>query len=143
MKILTSRVIGNSFRTTIACLVLFIACITGQRSSAQAITVTDNPPVMESSEKRFQAAVYPIDNTLRMKVHFVNPDKENVSVIIQDSMKSTVFRKSVGNKPVFHGSFNLESLPDDVYTIIVRCRNNTYKCSISIQTQQARVVHGL
>lgn len=144
MQTIISRVSGSSFRTAFALIALFCACLISQQVTAQAITLTDHAPVMEKSNSRdFQAAIHPVANTLRMKVHFVNPGNEYVAVIIKNSQQAVVYRKRMGNIPVFHGSFDLAILPDDTYTIEVRSRSYTYSRSISMQTQQARVVHGL
>lgn len=143
MKNLASRVFGNGFRNALACIVLLCAFFVGQEAAAQSIAIADNSPIVENIVKDFQATIHPVANTLLVKVHFVNPIKERVSILIQNSRKESVYKKKIAGSPVFHDSYDMGNLPDGIYTIKLRTGSNTYPRTVAIQTQQARIAQVL
>lgn len=143
MKTFITRVTGNSFRTAIASTVLAAVLFVSQAASAQNITPADNSSISSQPSNGFQAAIHPIYNSLKMKVHVLNPDEETVTVLIQDADKKEVFRKKIGTKAVIHGSFNVSDMPNGFYTITVRSATHTFSRSFVIEPQQERIAKAL
>ena len=138
MNIQFNRISGNSFRKAIASVALIAAVLVGQAACAQSITVADKETAFEKSDTKFQAFVHPIENTISMKVHFINPNQESIRVIIYNEKNHEVYKKTIGKETAFHGTFDLTNLPDGEYKVVVTNRKDAYSRSISIQSQQAR-----
>ncbi len=138
MNTFISYVSGNSFRKAIASLALTVAIVTGQAATAQSISVADNESALEQTTNTFQAFVHPLQNSLSVKVHFVNPTKETINMAIYDKANTLVYKKTIGKDAVFHRKFDLASLPDGQYTVVINSRKDSYSRSILIQTQQER-----
>lgn len=143
MKTSTTSVSGSSFRTAIAIFVLIVTLFAGQVVSAQNIIAADNSSITSKISEGFQAAIHPIFNTLKMKVHVVNPASETISVIIENSDNQEVFRKKMGTQEVIHSSFDVANMPNGIYKITVRSTKHTYSRSFVIESQAERIAKAL
>jgi flagellar hook assembly protein FlgD len=138
MNTLFSNVSGNNFRKALASVAFVAAVLVAPAISAQSITAQGNVSSITKSADQFQAFVHPVENAVSMKVHFVNPAKENVTISIYNGDKKVVYEKVVGKDAIFHGKFDLSGLADGEYTVKVSNRKETYTRTLSIQTQQER-----
>jgi YbbR domain-containing protein len=134
-----SSVSGNSFRKALASVAFVAALFVTPALSAQSITAEGNTPSITKSPDQFQAFVHPVENSVSMKIHFVNPEKENVMVTIHNQDNQVVYQKSIGKDAIFHGKFDLSNLADGEYTVKVANRKETYTRTLSIKTQQERL----
>jgi flagellar hook assembly protein FlgD len=133
-----SSVSGNSFRKALASVAFVAAVFVAPAVSAQSVIAQGNVSSITKSADQFQAFVHPVENAVSMKVHFVNPAKENVTISIYSTDNKVVYEKQVGKDAIFHGKFDLSNLADGDYTVKVSNRKETYTRTLSIQTQQER-----
>jgi hypothetical protein len=143
MKTLITSVSGSSFRTAFASLVIAIVFFLNQSVTAQTISPADNSSIVSETSAGFQAAIHPVYNTLKMKVHVLNPKQDVVSIEILDSDKLEVYKKRMGKAEIIHSSFDVASMPNGIYTIIVRSGKNAYSRSFVIESQQERIAKAL
>lgn len=143
MKTLITSVSGSSFRTAIASFVLALALFAAQAATAQNISSADNSSIVSETSAGFQAAIHPIYNTLKMKIHVLNPAKDMVTVQIYDGNKQEVFKKRMGTHEVIHTRFDVASMPNGIYTITVRSGKKNYSRSFIIESQQERIAKAL
>jgi hypothetical protein len=127
-----------NFRKALASVAFVAAVCVAPAVSAQAITAQDNVSSITKPADEFQAFVHPVENSVSMKVHFVNPDKESVILSIHNQDNEIIYQKFIGRDAIFHGKFNLANLTDGVYTVRVSSRKETYTRNLTIQTQQER-----
>ena len=109
MKTLFSGISGNSFRKAFAAVALVAAVAVAPAVSAQSVTAQDNAPSITKAADEFQAFVHPVENSVSMKVHFVNPEKENIIVTIYNQDNDIVYQKFLGKDAIFHGGAYLRS----------------------------------
>ncbi|MDO1447147.1 hypothetical protein Q0590_12835 [Rhodocytophaga aerolata] len=138
MNTLFSSISANNFRKAFAAVALVAAVAVAPAVSAQSVTAQDNAPSITKAADEFQAFVHPVENSVSMKVHFVNPEKENIIVTIYNQDNDIVYQKFLGKDAIFHGKFDLSNLSDGVYTVKVGNKKETYSRNLSIQTQQER-----
>jgi flagellar hook assembly protein FlgD len=140
MNTLFSSVSGNSFRKALASVAFVAAVLAAPALSAQSVTAKGNvPSITSASATEFQAFVHPVENTVSMKVHFVNPAKESVNITIHNQDNKIVYERAIGKDEIFHGKFDLSNLADGEYTVKVSGRKKTYTRTLSIHTQQERL----
>ena len=139
MKTLLNSIHNKGFRTAMACLSLSAALFFGQAASAQSVSAVNKITSAPYEIDRFQASVTPIENTLFMKVQIVNPDRKSVTVSIMDSENKLVYKKKMGRTPDFYGKFDISSIPDGKYTMIVQTPKKAISNSFHIQTKQERI----
>lgn len=142
MKTLFSS-IKNTFRTAIACFSLSAALFFGPTASAQSIAAADKITSAPYKIDRFQAAISPIENTLQMRVHIINPDRKNVTVSIVDSDNQLVYKKRMGRTAKFYGKFDISHMPDGKYTMTVHTPEKEIANAFNIQTKQERIASAL
>lgn len=131
----------KSFRLVIAGIAIVLTVSFGQAVQAQSILVSSPEAAKEEkSESGFRASIYPVINTLLMKVNFENPDRERITLIIENSEKKIVYKKDLGKVKVFMGNFDLAQIPDQAYTITIKGDTKTYFKSFTLLTQQERIV---
>lgn len=138
MNTLFSSVSAINFRKALASVALVAAVLVAPAVSAQSVTANDNTPSISKPAGEFQAFVHPVENTISMKLHFVNPDKESITVTIHNKANAVVYQKFLGRDAIFHGKFDLSNLADGEYTVKVSNRKETYTRALSIETQQER-----
>jgi flagellar hook assembly protein FlgD len=139
MNTFFSSVSGNSFRKALASVAFVAAVFVAPALSAQSVTAQGNTPSITTAAESFQAYVHPVENSVSMKVHFVNPAKEAVMMTIHNQDNKVVYEKAIGKDEVFHGKFDLSNLADGEYTVKISSRKNTYTRTLSIHTQQERL----
>jgi subtilase family serine protease len=133
-----SSVSGNSFRKALTCVAFVAALFVTPALSAQSITAEGNTPSITKSAGQFQAFAHPVENAASVKVHFVNPNEDQVTVTIHDQDRQLAFKKIIGRDAVYHGTFNLSKLTDGEYNITVSNRKGTYTRTFVLETQQKR-----
>jgi hypothetical protein len=138
MNTLFSSVSGNSFRKALASVAFVAAVLVAPAISAQSITAQGNTASITKSADQFQAFVHPIENTLNMKVHVLNPEKENVTITIHDQDNMLAYRKTIGRNAVYHGTFDMAKLADGEYNVTVSSRRGTYTRKLNLSTQRTR-----
>ncbi|QHT66577.1 T9SS type A sorting domain-containing protein [Rhodocytophaga rosea] len=143
MKTLKKSVSGSSFRSAFASLVIAIVVFASQAAMAQSISSADNSAIVSKTSAGFQAAIHPVYNTLKIKVHVLNPKEDIVSVTIFDGSNQEVFKKRMGDAAVIHSSFDVASMPNGIYTITIRSGKNTFSRSFVIESQQERIAKAL
>lgn len=144
MKTLITSTNKNSFRNIIAGLTLSAAFFFGGAASAQTtVQFVDKAPIHTQTTNAFKVAVFPVANSLLMKVHFENPNKEKVTLLIKNSKDEVVYRKAVGNDPIFNGKFDLSKIANGTYIMVIQSSNQTYSNSFAIETHQERIAKAL
>ena len=138
MNTLFSSVSGNSFRKALASVAFVAAVFVAPAVSAQSITAQGNVASITKSANEFQAFVHPVENAVSMKVHVVNPAKENVIITIHNQDNILAYRKTIGRKAVYHGTFDMSKMADGEYDVTVSSRRGTYTRKFSLSTQQKR-----
>jgi purine nucleoside permease len=138
MNTLFSSVSGNSFRKALASVALVAAVFVAPAVSAQSITAQSNVTSITKSADRFQAFVHPIENTVSMKVHVLNPEKGNVTITIHNQDNILAYRKTLGRNAVYHGTFDMSKLADGEYNVTVSSRRGTYTRKLNLATQRTR-----
>jgi hypothetical protein len=100
--------------------------------------VTDeNPKVITTSgSSKVKALYYFKSNSLKLMVHADNPGHEKVQVQIVKGQHRVLYQTYVGDQDMFVGKYNLQNLPDGIYTIQVK--SATYTQSFTIQTSISR-----
>jgi hypothetical protein len=71
-----------------------------------------------------------------MKVHFVNPKEDQVTLTIKS--RNVAFKKVMGRDAKYHGTYDLSNLPDGEYDITISSRRGSYTRTLNIETQQKR-----
>lgn len=138
MNTIFSGLSGNSFRKAIT-FVAFIAGISVAATvSAQTVTAEGNISSITKPADEFQAFVHPVINTVTMKIHFVNPQKDYITISVYDQDGHLAYKKLVGKEGVYHGTFNMSKLTDGEYTVKVGSRKGTYSRTLILETQQKR-----
>lgn len=139
MKTTISSANKNTFRNIITGLTLSAALFFGQVASAQTVSVEENAPIQTQMTDGFKVAIHPVINSLFMKVHFVNPNKELVTVLIKNSKDEVVYRKNVGRNTVFHGKFDVSNIADGTYTMVVQSTKHSHSNAFAVETLQERI----
>ena len=143
MKTLLSSIQNKAIRTAMACLSLSTAVFFAQAASAQSVAAVNTLTSAPYEIDRFQASLSPMENSLFMKVQIVNPDRKTVMVSILDSDNKVVYKKKMGRTPQFYGKFDISSIPDGKYTMIVETPKKVISNSFHIQTTQERIASAL
>jgi hypothetical protein len=138
MNTLFSGLSGNSFRKAFVAAAFIAAVLIAPAVSAQTITARDNVPSVAGSAGGFQAFVHPVENSVKMKVHFVNPQRNYVTIYVYNEDGDLAYKKLVGKEAVYHGTFDMSKLPDGEYSIKVSSRKGIYTQSLTLETQQKR-----
>jgi hypothetical protein len=144
MKNLSTSAQRNSFCKLIAGLTLSIGLFvagtaSAQTSSEQTLSFADHAPLHTQTSDKFKVVVFPVAYSQSMKVVLENPSKDKVSVLIKDSNDKIVYRKMVGTKAVFIGTFDVSNLTDGDYTMVIESDSQSYSNSFSLQLQQERI----
>jgi hypothetical protein len=143
MKTMISSANKNRFRNAIACFAVAATLFTAQAASAQTVSVTEDVPAAQQTGNTFKAAIYPVYNSLFMKVHVENPARETVTITIQNSNNSIVYKKIVGKDAIFHGKFDVSHMANGEYTMTVQSVHHKYSNNFTIQTHQERTATAL
>jgi hypothetical protein len=128
----------NTLRKAIASAAFATVVLIAPAVSAQTITAQSNAPAITSAAKKFQAVVYPVENSVDMHINFVNPQAEKVTVTIYDNNKSAVYKKIIGTEALYRGKFDMSMLPDGNYTVMVKSGKDSYTRTIAVKTQRER-----
>jgi YbbR domain-containing protein len=129
----------NILRKALASVAFSAVVMISPAISAQTITAQSHTPAITKSAEKFDAVIFPVENTLKMKINFVNPQEENVTVTIYDANNKQVYKRVLGNNSMYRGKFDLSMLSDGNYTVNVKGSNASYSRKISIKTQQERI----
>jgi hypothetical protein len=108
-------------------------------ASAQSVQFADNAPIHTQTTDGFKVAVFPVENSLTMKVLFENPAKETVNVLIKNSNEEIVYSKTVSGTAKFNGKFDVSRIGEGTYTIVIQSANQSYSNTFSIGTPQERI----
>ncbi len=143
MKTTTTSAHTNSFRNLIAGFTLAAALLLTVTASAQNIKFADEAPIHTQTTDKLKVAVFPVANSLLMKVLVENPHKEMVTVLIRNSKGDVVYKKVVGRNPVFHGKFDISQIENGTYTMIIQSSSQSYSNPFSVETYQERIARAL
>ncbi len=143
MKTQSTSAQRNTISKLIAGLTLSIGLlvagtVSAQTGSQQTVSFADKQAYHTQTSEEFKVAVFPMANSLTMKVVLENPNKAKVTVLIKNSKEEVVYRKVVGKNPVIHGKFDVSGLVNGSYTMVVESANGSYSSPFSVQTQQER-----
>jgi flagellar hook assembly protein FlgD len=138
MQTILSRLTGNGFRKALASVAFAAAVLVAPALSAQTLTAQGDVPSITKAADEFQAFVHPVENSLSMKVHFVNPKEDHVTISIYDDNNQLAYKKTIGKDAIYHGTFDLSKLSDGEYHVTISSRRGTYTRTLSIETQQKR-----
>jgi hypothetical protein len=133
----------HTLRNLLAGLTLSAAIFFGGAACAQSVQFTDNAPLHTQTTDGFKVAVFPVANSLLMKVVFENPNKERVTVLIRNSKGEVVYKKLVGRNPVFHGKFDVSKIENGTYTMVIQSTTQSYSNPFSVATYQERIARAL
>jgi hypothetical protein len=144
MKTLSTIAQKNNIRNLLAGLTLSIGLLVAGTASAQTtpqqtVSFADNQAFHSQTSDDFKVAVFPMANSLTMKVVLENPNKDKVTVLIKNSEDEVVYRKIVGNNPVIHGKFDVSGLDNGTYTMVIESAHQSYASPFSVQTHQERI----
>ncbi len=134
---------NNTFRNLIAGLSLAAALFISEAASAQTVQFTDQEALHTQVTDNFKVTVFPVNNSLLMKVLFENPDRQMISVSIKDSKGNTVYKKQIGRTALYNGKFDVSQIGDGNYTMVIESRKQSYSNSFLIETQQERIARAL
>ncbi len=143
MKTPAISVNTNKFRNTIACFAVAATLFFGQGAMAQSERVIDNEPAKSETTGSFRAVIFPVQNSLIMKVNFENPSREMMMVVIKNSNNEIVYKKIVGRNALYRGKFDVSGMPNGSYTISVQSPHQKHSNAFAIETQQERVALAL
>ncbi len=138
MKTILFGIAGNSFRKALAAVALVAAVFVAPAVSAQSVIVQDNAPAITKAANEFQAIVHPVMNTVKMKIHFLNPEKNYITLYVYNENGELTYKKLIGKEAVYHGTFDMSKLNDGEYTIKVGSRKDTYTKTLTLETEQKR-----
>jgi PBP1b-binding outer membrane lipoprotein LpoB len=139
MKTSTASAQNNTLRNILAGLTLSAAIFFGGTASAQSVKFVDNAPIHTQTTDGFKVAVYPVVNSMFMKVHVENPSREKVTVLVKNSKGEIVYRKAVGNNPIFTGKFDVSQVEDGTYTMVIQSAKQSYANPFYVDTNQDRI----
>jgi YbbR domain-containing protein len=143
MNTLFSTETVSIFRKAITAVAFATVVLIAPTVSAQTITAQGNTPAITKSAETFQAVIFPVENSTNMKVNFVNPQEESVTITIYNTSNVAVYQKVIGREAAFRGKFDLSMLADGDYTVKVKSRKDSFKRKISIRTQQERLASAI
>jgi hypothetical protein len=101
----------------------------------------DYLPSVETSPEKLRAVSYIMQNSLVIKVQFENPAQEKIILQIINSQQEVVYTEHLGKREIFIGKYNLQELPNDRYTLVIKSASNRYSTSFSLQTSIKREVN--
>jgi hypothetical protein len=133
----------HTMRHLLAGLTLAAGLFFGGVASAQSVQFVDKAPLHSQTRDAFKVAVFPVANSLLMKVVLENPNKERVTVLIRNSKNEVVYRKVVGRSPIFHGKFDVSKIEDGTYTMVIQSARQSYANPFSVATFQERIARAL
>jgi hypothetical protein len=138
MITLLSTEMVNTLRKAIASAAFATVVLIAPAVSAQTITAQSNASAITNSANKFQAVIYPVENSVNVNINVVNPQAEKVTITIYDNNKSAVYKKNVGTEALYRGKFDMSMLADGEYTVIVKSGKDSYTRTISVKTQRER-----
>ncbi|MDO1451977.1 hypothetical protein Q0590_37255 [Rhodocytophaga aerolata] len=144
MKTLSTIAQKNNLTKLIAGLTLSIGLLVTGTASAQTtpqqkVSFADNQAFHTQTSDDFKVAVFPMANSLTMKVVLENPNKEKVTVLIKNAENEVVYRKMVGKDPIIHGKFDVSGLVNGSYTMIIESVHQSHSSPFSVKTHQERL----
>jgi YbbR domain-containing protein len=107
--------------------------------SAQTITASGNTPMVTKSNDKFEAIIFPVENSAHMKINFVNPQEEKVVITIYNTSNTAVYQKVIGRDTAYRGKFDLSMLADGDYTVKVKSQKDSFTRKLSLKTQKERL----
>jgi hypothetical protein len=133
---------SSTMRTLTTAFALAFTLFAGS-VSAQSVQFTDQAALHTQTSDQFKVAVFPVQNSLLMKVLFENPAKEKITVLIKNSSNEIVYKKEVGNAAIFNGKFDVSKMTDGTYTMVIESKHQSYSNPFSVQTYQERIARAL
>ncbi|QHT71087.1 hypothetical protein GXP67_32760 [Rhodocytophaga rosea] len=129
-------------RNLVAAFALAFTLFAGN-ASAQSVQFADNAAIHTQTSDQFKVAVFPVQNSLTMKVLFENPAQEKVTVMIKNSDHEVVYKKEVGKVAIFNGKFDVSKMTDGTYTMVIESKHQSYSNAFSVETYQERIARAL
>ena len=133
----------SSFRNLAAAFSLAFVLFLVGNVSAQSVQFADNAAIHTQTTDGFKVAVFPVENSLLMKVLFENPAKEKVTILIKNSSNDIVYKKEIGKAAIFNGKFDVSKMSDGTYTMVIESKNQSYSNAFAVQTYQERIARAL
>jgi hypothetical protein len=130
-------------RNLVAAFTLAFVLLLAGNVSAQSVQFTDQAAIHTQTSDGFKVAVFPVHNSLLMKVLFENPAQEKVTVLIKNSQNEIVYKKVVGSAAIFNGKFDVSKMSDGTYTMVIESKHQSYSNPFSVQTYQERIARAL
>jgi hypothetical protein len=130
-------------RNLLAVLSLALFLFLAGSVSAQSVQFTDQAAIHTQTTDQFKVAVFPVQNSLLMKVLFENPAQEKITVLIKNSQNEVVYKKAVGNAAIFNGKFDVSKMSDGTYTMVIESKHQSYSNPFSVETYQERIARAL
>ncbi len=143
MKTLSTTTRTNTLRNFIASLSLVAALVLSGTTSAQTVQFTDQEPLHSQLTEELKIAVFPIQNSLLMKVIFENPTKENITMLIKNKQGEVVYKKQIGRAPLYNGTFDVSQIGDGDYSLVIESKKQSYANPFFIETHQERIARAL
>ena len=139
----TTLTSNSIMRNLVAAFALAFVLFLAGNVSAQSVQFADNAAIHTQTSDQFKVAVFPVQNSLLMKVLFENPAQEKVTVLIKNSSNDIVYKKEIGKTAVFNGKFDVSKMTDGTYTMVIESKHQSYSNAFSVQTYQERIARAL
>ena len=139
MKTIRTLLAGFSFMI----ILLVSGSAFAQTTQPKTLSFEDNKAYHSQTTDALKVAVFPMANSLSMKVVFENPAKENITVLIKNSEDQVVYQKTVGRTKKYIGTFDLTQIGNGTYTMEIKSANQRYSNPFSVETQTDRIARAL
>jgi uncharacterized protein (DUF2141 family) len=87
-----------------------------------------------------QAAAYPIQNSMKVRLFVVNPEAKAVRILIRDQNGKVRYQDTYLHLTKFHRAFDLAELGDGTYTISVVQGKNAWSQDVTVETTSSRTL---
>lgn len=140
MKITINRTVEKVFQgaaiVSLATIFLSTGFVYAQQTEVSQPLVSTSPKPSE-----LQANIFGSLDPFKLKIVFVNPSKEPVTLLVKDDKRETLYKKVLKNIHVYNSSFDVYGLPDGNYTFEVIGTSSWFSKEFQISTQMSRLTH--
>jgi hypothetical protein len=143
MKTTPIRFNRNKITKALA-IVSLISILSAQDMWAMPFISANNPfhesATAANSPGKLRMFSYTVPDLMLLVLNMENPDYEKVAILILNKDKEIIYRKNLGKAEKCILKLNLQQLPSDNYTMVVRSARYTYSRSFSLQTHIERKI---
>lgn len=140
MKTTITRTVEMIFQGAAILSLLAIFLFTSDVTAQHKEVLTDARS-MASVPGNLQANIFPSTDPLMLKIVFVNPAKETVTLIVRNANREKVYTKDITNTEMYNSRLDVSGLPDGNYTFELQGKHQFFSQNFEILTQTARLTH--